>query len=84
MTKSYQMYIAGAFSGAEDGQRFAWVNPATDEFFTSFPKASAADEDRVVRAGNKAIHEFGQSEAIFCGHFRFPGRGSFRHEVRRS
>ncbi|WP_397543225.1 aldehyde dehydrogenase [Roseovarius salis] len=55
MTKSYQMYIAGAFCDAGDGQRFDSVNPATEEIWASFPEATAEDVDRAVKAAHRAF-----------------------------
>ncbi|SEM39050.1 aldehyde dehydrogenase (NAD+) [Roseovarius azorensis] len=57
MTKNYQMYIAGAFCDAGDGQRFDSVNPATEEVWASFPEATAKDVDRAVKAAHQAFTE---------------------------
>ncbi|WP_407496700.1 aldehyde dehydrogenase [Pseudooceanicola sp. MF1-13] len=55
MTTSYQMYIAGKFCEAGDGQRFTSVNPATEQDWASFPEATAEDVDRAVKAAHAAF-----------------------------
>ncbi|MCW3474748.1 aldehyde dehydrogenase [Limobrevibacterium gyesilva] len=57
MVRSFEMYVDGAFSGAEQDRRFLSVNPATGEPWASIPDASAADVDRAIQAAHRAFRQ---------------------------
>lgn len=54
---SYQMFIDGAWVGAEDGKTFQSLNPATGEAWAEIPEATVGDIDRAVRAAHRAFAE---------------------------
>jgi aldehyde dehydrogenase (NAD+) len=51
---SYGHFIGGAFVPSNGGERFATVNPATDEVLSEVAVGTADDVDRAVRAARKA------------------------------
>ncbi len=53
----YQMYINGEWVGAENGETFTSVNPATGQTWAEVPEASEADIDRAVEAAHRAFSE---------------------------
>ena len=53
----YQMYINGEWVGAENGETFTSVNPATGQTWAEVPEASEADIDRAVEAAHHAFSE---------------------------
>ncbi len=54
---AYQMFIDGAWVGAEDGNTFQSLNPATGEAWAEVPEATAGDVDRAVTAAHRAFSE---------------------------
>jgi aldehyde dehydrogenase (NAD+)/betaine-aldehyde dehydrogenase len=56
-SKTFQLYIDGAFCDAEDGAGFGSVEPATGRVWAEMPAASAADVDRAVAAARRALEE---------------------------
>jgi len=56
-SKTFQLYIDGAFCDAEDGAGFGSVEPATGRIWAEMPAASAADVDRAVAAARRALEE---------------------------
>lgn len=55
--KHCQMLIDGEWVGAEDGQTFESINPATGEAWATAPIAGKADVERVVQAAHRAFTE---------------------------
>ena len=53
--QDYQMYIGGAWEGAEAGGSFASDNPYTGAPWARFPRAQEADVDRAVSAAHRAF-----------------------------
>ncbi len=51
----YGLFIGGEFQPAEDGAKFATVNPATEERLAEVAAAGSADVDRAVRAARTAF-----------------------------
>jgi aldehyde dehydrogenase (NAD+) len=51
----YGLFIGGEFQRAEDGGKFATVNPATEERLAEVAAAGSADVDRAVRAARTAF-----------------------------
>jgi aldehyde dehydrogenase (NAD+) len=55
IASSYGHFIGGAFVPSSGGERFASINPATDEPITEVAAGTADDIDRAVRAARKAF-----------------------------
>jgi betaine-aldehyde dehydrogenase len=55
--KSYEMYIAGQWTGAESGETYEVVDPSTERPFAVVPKGGIADAKRAVAAARKAFDE---------------------------
>ena len=55
--KSYQMYIAGKWTGAASGETYEVVDPSTERPFAVVPKGGLADAKRAVAAARKAFDE---------------------------
>ena len=53
-TTSYDLYIGGAWVGAESDEALDVINPATEEAIGQVPQASIADVDRAVAAARHA------------------------------
>ncbi len=51
----YGLFIDGAFVEPELGERFASINPATEQTLSMVSQASARDVDRAVRAARAAL-----------------------------
>ena len=56
-TTSYDLYIGGAWVGAESDEALDVINPATEEAIGQVPQASIADVDRAVAAARLAFEE---------------------------
>ena len=56
-TTSYDLYIGGAWVGAESDEALDVINPATEEAIGQVPQASIADVDRAVAAARQAFDE---------------------------
>jgi aldehyde dehydrogenase (NAD+)/betaine-aldehyde dehydrogenase len=56
-SQTFQLYIDGAFSLAEDGATFESIEPATGHAWAQMPAAGAADVDRAVAAAKRALEE---------------------------
>ncbi|MEE9464689.1 MAG: aldehyde dehydrogenase family protein, partial [Candidatus Neomarinimicrobiota bacterium] len=55
MTREYQNYIDGEWCESESNRRFDNINPADhSDVVGSFPKSTAKDVDRAVRAADAA------------------------------
>ena len=55
--KTYQMYVAGQWVGAQSGETYEIVDPATEQPFATVPKGGVADAERAVQAARKAFDE---------------------------
>jgi (Z)-2-((N-methylformamido)methylene)-5-hydroxybutyrolactone dehydrogenase len=55
VAEDFQLYIDGAFCGAEGGATFESLDPSTGKTWALMPKASAADTDKAVRAAHAAF-----------------------------
>lgn len=53
--KSYQMYIAGKFTGAKSGKTRAIINPATGESYATVPDSQQEDVDAAANAAREAF-----------------------------
>ncbi|MBW4818402.1 aldehyde dehydrogenase family protein [Rhodococcus qingshengii] len=53
--RSYGLFIDNQWVDGESGDTIESVNPATGEFLTRIPNATAADVDRAVQAANRAF-----------------------------
>lgn len=53
--QKYQMFIDGAWCGADSGQTFASANPYTGQDWAHIPKAGVSDVDRAVQAAQRAF-----------------------------
>jgi acyl-CoA reductase-like NAD-dependent aldehyde dehydrogenase len=51
----YGLFIGGEFVEPESGNRFASMNPATEDTLSMVAQASAADVDRAVKAAREAL-----------------------------
>ena len=56
--QTFQNYIAGEWVDALGGETFATISPATGDTLGSFPKSTAEDVDRAVRAARAAYEEW--------------------------
>lgn len=52
---SYQLYIGGQWSDAQDGEVVEVINPATEEIIARVPQATAADVTRAIRSAREAF-----------------------------
>ncbi len=60
MTREYQNYIDGEWCESESNRRFDNINPADhSDVVGSFPKSTAKDVDRAVRAADAAYLDWG-------------------------
>jgi betaine-aldehyde dehydrogenase len=55
--RTHQMYIAGQWTGAESGETYEVIDPATEQGFAIVPKGGVADARRAVAAARKAFDE---------------------------
>jgi aldehyde dehydrogenase (NAD+) len=55
--KTYELYVGGAWVGAESDEVLDVINPATEEAIGQVPQASVADVDRAVAAARQAFEE---------------------------
>jgi betaine-aldehyde dehydrogenase len=55
--KTYQMYVAGQWTGAESGETYEVIDPSTELPFAVVPKGGRADAERAVAAARKAFDE---------------------------
>jgi betaine-aldehyde dehydrogenase len=55
--ETHQMYIAGQWIGAQSGETYPVVDPATEQAFAIVPKGGLADARRAVDAARKAFDE---------------------------
>jgi len=53
--QNYKMWIGGQWVGAESGETFTCINPATEEEFASIPLGGKADVDKAVAAARQAF-----------------------------
>ena len=57
-TKTFLNYIGGEWSDSASGETFESVNPATGDTIGTFPRSSAEDVDRAVRAARAAFEDW--------------------------
>jgi len=55
--KTYQMFIAGQWVGAQSGETYEILDPTTEQPFATVPKGGVADAKRAVQAARKAFDE---------------------------
>src|SRR5262245_47183564 len=55
--KTWQMYVDGKWTDAQDGRTYALPNPATEEEIARAPEAAVADVERAVAAARRAFDE---------------------------
>ncbi len=55
--ETYQLYLDGAFTDAEDGATAPTINPWNGEPIANIPVASAADTERAIAAARKAFDD---------------------------
>jgi aldehyde dehydrogenase (NAD+) len=55
--RTYELYVGGAWVGAESDEALDVINPATEEAIGQVPQASIADVDRAVAAARQAFEE---------------------------
>ncbi len=68
MTRAYQNYIDGEWCESQSGRRFDNVNPADhSDIVGTFPKSTAQDVDRAVRAASEAFYEWSLTPAPVRG-----------------
>ena len=58
------MFVAGAWTGAEDGETFVASSPATGEEIASLPLGSRADARRAIAAANDAADGWARATAF--------------------
>lgn len=57
MRTSYELYINGAWTPSESGERYERRSPATGEVVATFAKANAADAERAIQAARNAFDQ---------------------------
>ncbi len=69
MLKEKKMYIDGSWTDSIKGEKIEIINPATEEFFSTVPKAKREDVKKAINAAEKAFSGWSRLTSIQRGRY---------------